>query len=60
MPDLNAKKTKLMKTDKAKEDLEIRVNGETLEIFSKYVYLVSTISGDEDGMEETRKRQCTN
>ena len=49
---LNAKKTKLMKTDKAKEDLEIKVNGETLEIVSKYVYLGSTISGDGDGMEK--------
>ena len=52
----NAKRTKLMKTDKAKEDLEIKVNGETLEIVSKYVYLGSTISGDGDGMEEIRKR----
>ena len=32
-----------MKTDKTKEDLEIKVNGETLEIVSKYVYLGSTI-----------------
>ena len=38
-----------MKTDKAKEDLEIKVNGETLEIVSKYVYVGSTISGDGDG-----------
>ena len=53
---LNARKTKLMKTDKAKEDLEIKVNGETLEIVSKYVYLGSSISGDGDGMEEIRKR----
>ena len=45
-----------MKTDKAKEDLEIKFNGETLEIFSKYVYLGSTISGDEDGMQIIRKR----
>ena len=45
-----------MKTDKAKEDLEIKVNGETLEIVTKYVYLVSTIYGDGYGMEEIRKR----
>ena len=30
---LNANKTKVMKTDKEKEDLEIKVNGETLELF---------------------------
>ena len=48
---LNAKMIKLMETDKAKEDFEIKVNGETLEIISKYVYLGSTISGDGDGME---------
>ena len=53
---LNAKKTKLMKTDKTKGDLEIKGNGETLKIVSKYVYLGSTISGDGDGMEEIRKR----
>ena len=53
---LNARKTKLMKMDKAKEDLEIKVNGETMGIVSKYVYLGSTISGDRDGMEEIRKR----
>ena len=45
-----------MKTDKAKEDLEIKINRETLEIVSKYVYLGCTISGDGDGMEEIRKR----
>ena len=45
-----------MKTDKAKEDLEIKVNGETLETVSKYVYLGATISGDGDRMEEIRKR----
>ena len=39
-----------MKTDKAKEDLDMKVNGETLEIVTKCVYLGSTISGD--GMEE--------
>ena len=53
---LNAKKTKLMKTDKTREDLEIKVNGETLEIVSKYVYLGSTISGAGDWVEEIRKR----
>ena len=53
---LDAKRTKLMKTDKAKEDLKIKVNGETLELVSKYVYLGSAISGDEDGIEEIRKR----
>ena len=47
-----------MKTDKVKEDLEIKVNGETLEIVTKYVYLGSTISGDGDGMEEIRKRHA--
>ena len=45
-----------MKTDKAKEDLEVQVHGETLEIVSKYVYLGSTIPADGDGMEEIRKR----
>ena len=44
-----------MKTNKAKEDLEIKVNGETLDIVSKYVYLGSTISGDGDGMEDMMK-----
>ena len=44
-----------MKTDRSKEDLEIKVNGKTLEIVSKYVHLGSTISGDGDGMEEIRK-----
>ena len=38
-----------MKIDKAKEDLEIKVNGETLDIVSKYVYLGSTISGMDMG-----------
>ena len=53
---LNVKKTKLMKTDKAKEDLEIKDNGETLEIVSRYVYLGCTISEDKVGREEKRKR----
>ena len=44
-----------MKTDKAKEDLEIKINGGTLEIVSKYVYLGSTISGEGGGMEEIQK-----
>lgn len=51
---LNAKKkkkTKLMKTEKTKEDrqIEIKPNGEILEWVSKYIYLGSTISGDEMG-----------
>ena len=44
-----------MKTEKSKKDLEIKVDGKTLKIVSKYVYLGSTISGDGDGMEEIRK-----
>ena len=63
MPEFKCKKTKLMKADKAKKDLEVKGNGDTLEIVSKYVYLGSTISGDGDGMEEIRKDllwQCTN
>lgn len=45
------KKTKLMKTEKTKEDrqIEIKANGEILEWVSKYIYLGSTISGDEMG-----------
>ena len=53
---LNAKKTKLMKTDKSKEYLEIKVDGETLECVPKYVCLGSTISGDGDGTDEIRRR----
>ena len=53
MPEFKYKKTKLMKTNRAKEDLKIKVNGETLETVSKYVYWGSTRSGD--GMEEIRK-----
>ena len=45
-----------MKTYKAKEDLEIKVNKETLEIVSKYVYLGSAMSGDGDGIGEIMKR----
>ena len=45
-----------MKTEKAKEDLEIKGKGQTLEIVSKYVYLGSTIFGHGDGMEEIRRR----
>ena len=52
---LNAKKTKLMKTDKSKEDLEIKVDSEILECVPKYVYLGSTVSGDGDGTEEIRR-----
>ena len=59
MSEFKCKKTKLIKTDKAQEDLEINVNRETLEIVSKYVYLGSAISGDGDGMEEIRKRLAT-
>ena len=44
-----------MKTDKSKEDLEIKVDGETLECVPKYVYLGSTVSGDGDGTEEIRR-----
>ena len=45
------KKNKLMKTDKTKEDrqIEIKANGEISDWVSKYVYLGSTISGDEMG-----------
>ena len=50
------KKTKLMKTDKSKEDREIKVDSETLESVPKYVYLGSTVSGDGDGTEEIRRR----
>ena len=32
MPEFKWKKNKLMKTDKAREDIEIKVNGEALEI----------------------------
>ena len=53
---LNAKKNKLVKTDKSKEDLEIKVDSETLECVPKYVYLGSTVSGDGDGTEEIRRR----
>ena len=56
MLEVNAKKTKLTKTDKSKEDLEIKVDSETLECVPKYVYLGSTVSGDGDGTEEIRRR----
>ena len=58
-----------MKIDKSKEDLEIKVDSETLaqgftinfkntfsECVRKYVYLGSTVSGDGDGTEEIRRR----
>ena len=35
-----------MKTDKSKEDLEIKVDSETLECVPQYVCLGSTVSGD--------------
>ena len=54
---LNARKTKLMKTDKSKEDQEIKVDSETLECVAKYVgCLGSTVSGDGDGTEKIRRR----
>ena len=40
---LNSKKTKQMKTDKAKEDLAIKVLGQSLEIVPKFVCLGSSI-----------------
>ena len=40
----------------SKEDLEIKVNSETLECVPKYVCLGSTVSGDGDGTEEIRRR----
>ena len=52
---LNAKKTKPIKTNKPKEYLEIKDDGESWECAPKYVYLGSTISGDGDGTEEIRR-----
>ena len=45
-----------MKTDKSKEDLEIKVDSETLECVPKYGYLGSTVSGNGDRTGEIRRR----
>ena len=55
---LNAKKTKIMSTDKTKENANIQINNDTIENITEFEYLGSTITNDGKIIKEIRRRMA--
>ena len=53
---LNAKKTKIMKTDKSKKEPYITIDNEAIENVQKFEYLGSMITSDGDVNKEIKRR----
>ena len=53
---LNAKKTKIMKTDKTERTTNIVIDGDTIEEVIDFDYLGSLIAQNGDGIKEIRRR----
>ena len=53
---LNAKKTKIMKTDKTERTTNIEIDGDTIEEVIDFDYLGSLIAQNGDGIKEIRRR----
>ena len=53
---LNAKKTKIMKTDKSKQNPDIKINNENIEVVKEFQYLGTLLTHNGNIIREIKRR----